>query len=94
MSHSRCVSVIIAAHNARTTIGKAIISALDQNEVSEVIVVDDASTDETADAATEAGGGESRLKILRSEINIGSRCSPQSGHSTRDRPLHSGPRRR
>ena len=71
MSHSRCVSVIIAAHNARTTIGNAIISALDQNEVSEVIVVDDASTDETADAATEAGGGESRLKILRSEINIG-----------------------
>lgn len=41
------VSVVIPAKNAAAYIGETIASALAQTEVSEVIVVDDGSTDDT-----------------------------------------------
>ncbi len=65
------VSVIITARNAKATIGDAVTSALDQPEVSEVIVVDDASDDATSDATRAAAKDDTRLVILRQEANIG-----------------------
>ncbi len=49
------VSVVIPAHNEATRITDTVKGVLDIAEVSEVIVVDDASTDETAKLATLAG---------------------------------------
>lgn len=43
--------VIITARDAATTIGDAISSALGQPQVGEVVLVDDASSDQTADIA-------------------------------------------
>lgn len=63
--------VIIAAYNAQSTIARAITSALVQASVSEVVVVDDASTDETAIRARSADDGTSRLKILIQPKNAG-----------------------
>lgn len=63
------VAVIITARNAEATIGDAVTSALAQPEVSEVIVVDDASTDRTS--AQAATSGDPRVVILRQEVNIG-----------------------
>lgn len=65
------VCVIIAAWNAERTIPRAIASALAQPEVSEVIVVDDASTDTTATVARKADDGSGRLSVLRQERNGG-----------------------
>ncbi|MBF9030320.1 glycosyltransferase [Rhodobacterales bacterium HKCCE3408] len=65
------VAVIIAAKDAETTIGTAVASALAADEVTEVMVVDDASTDQTAAAANDAAGGDPRLRILRQEVNSG-----------------------
>jgi succinoglycan biosynthesis protein ExoU len=65
------VSVIITARNAAATIGDAVVSALDQAEVSEVVVVDDASTDETGDAARDAARTDPRLILLRQATNLG-----------------------
>jgi succinoglycan biosynthesis protein ExoU len=65
------VAVIIPAHNAEATIGDAVASALEQQEVREVIVVDDASTDATGGRARVAAGQDRRLVILRQEANIG-----------------------
>ncbi len=65
------VAVIITARNAEATIGDAVGSALDQPEVSEVVVVDDASTDTTSALACAAAGGDKRLAIIRQEVNIG-----------------------
>ncbi len=48
------VAVIIPAHNARRTIAQAIRSALAEPEVAEVVVVDDASGDDTAAIARAA----------------------------------------
>jgi succinoglycan biosynthesis protein ExoU len=63
--------VIIAARNAARTIPTAIASALREPEVAEVVVVDDASTDDTQDAARAADDGSGRLSVMRLDINRG-----------------------
>lgn len=65
------VCVCIAAYNAEGTIARAITSALQQAHVTEVIVVDDASTDATANAAHRCDDGSGRLSVLDLEQNRG-----------------------
>lgn len=65
------VSVIITAHNAAATIADAVRTALDEAATVEVIVVDDASADRTAEAAEAAGGGDPRLILIRCAVNGG-----------------------
>jgi succinoglycan biosynthesis protein ExoU len=65
------VAVIIAAHNAAATIARAVRSALTEPETAEVIVVDDASTDGTVEAARAADDGTGRLSILAQPVNRG-----------------------
>ncbi len=65
------VCVIIPAWNAEQTISRAIRSALDQKEVGEVIVVDDASTDATAAVAIASCDGTLRLRVIRQHRNLG-----------------------
>ncbi|MFB0613904.1 glycosyltransferase family 2 protein [Aurantiacibacter poecillastricola] len=62
--------VVIPAYNAQSTIGRAIASAC-QAEVSEIVVIDDASDDATAARAGEADDGSGRLFVIRSEQNLG-----------------------
>jgi len=65
------VAVIIAAYNASASVGAAIRSALAQPEAREVVVVDDASTDDTVAAARAADDGSARLRVLRASVNGG-----------------------
>jgi succinoglycan biosynthesis protein ExoU len=65
------VCVVIAAYNAEATIARAVLSALTQPEVAEVIIVDDASTDATARLSTGADDGTGRLKVLVQSKNGG-----------------------
>ncbi len=65
------VCVVIAARNASNTIARAITSALRETKVGEVIVVDDASTDDTAAAAWQSDDGSGRLHVLRLSQNQG-----------------------
>jgi succinoglycan biosynthesis protein ExoU len=65
------VCVIIPAWNAEQTIGRAINSALDQKEVAEVLVVDDASTDATVAVASASCDGTQRLRVIRQAQNSG-----------------------
>jgi len=59
------VSAIIPARNEEASIARAVESVAAQAEVGEVIVVDDGSTDRTADILQELAGRISKLKILR-----------------------------
>jgi succinoglycan biosynthesis protein ExoU len=70
-SSNDSVCVIIAAKNAADTIAAAISSALCDTYVTEVIVVDDGSTDGTSNAAEKADDGSGRLRIIRFEVNRG-----------------------
>lgn len=65
------VAVIIAAYNASDTISRSVVSALAQEAVTEVIVVDDCSTDDTAAVALAAAAGDQRLKVLQQARNMG-----------------------
>ncbi|UOM36238.1 glycosyltransferase family 2 protein [Acuticoccus sp. I52.16.1] len=65
------VAVIIPAYNAAGTIGAAVASALAEPEVAEVVVVDDASRDDTPGAARDADDGTGRLAVHRLAANGG-----------------------
>ena len=65
------ICVIIAAKNAAGTIGRAIASALAEPETAEVVVVDDGSSDGTADVSRNADDGTSRLTVVSFDINRG-----------------------
>lgn len=65
------IAVIIPAYRAAWCIADAVKSALAQPEVAEVMVVDDASGDDTLAAAEGADDGTFRLKLLRQPDNKG-----------------------
>ncbi|WP_417809348.1 glycosyltransferase family 2 protein [Thioclava sp.] len=65
------VSVLIAAHDCAQTIGRAIASALSQPETAEVIVVDDASQDETRACVAEWAAHDRRVRLLGLDVNAG-----------------------
>jgi succinoglycan biosynthesis protein ExoU len=65
------VAVIVAAWNAQETIRRAVTSALEQDLVGQVIVVDDASKDDTREAALSADDGSGRLNVISLPANGG-----------------------
>ena len=72
------VSVIIAAYNRAQFVGQAILSALDQTvQDSEIIVVDDGSTDATSQVLSQFGD---RIQIIR-QINQGRSAARNAGVS-------------
>lgn len=74
-------SVVIPAHDAAATIGPAIRSVLDQGRTDvEVIVVDDASQDGTAEHATQAArGAAGQVSVLRQPRNAGVSAARNAG---------------
>ena len=71
ISANATICVIIAAKDAAATIQRAIRSALREPQVAEVVVVDDGSTDGTAQKSREADDGSGRLKVHRLDRNRG-----------------------
>lgn len=71
MTSGSAITVIVAARNAAAFIHRAIASALGQPEVAQIIVVDDASSDATGEAALSASCGSDRLTVLRLDQNRG-----------------------
>ncbi len=67
----RKITVIIAAYNAEATIKRAILSALGEPQVTEIVVVDDASTDNTVEVARGCDDGSGRLKVFVQDKNAG-----------------------
>lgn len=65
------VDVMIPAFNAADSIGRAVETALEQREVASVIVVDDCSTDGTANVVREVASGDPRLRLVQFERNQG-----------------------
>ena len=81
------VCVIIAAHDAESTIGRAVASALMEEEVCDVIVVDDRSSDATGEAARAADDGTRRLRIISCRENRGPAAARNRALSASTAPL-------
>ena len=64
-SRTACVDVLIAARNCVDTIERAVLSALSQDDVRAVIVVDDGSTDDTAVRAKACDRDGTRVIVER-----------------------------
>ena len=63
--------VVIAAHNAQATIVRAMQSALICREVTQLCVVDDASSDDTVALALEIAARDPRVRVIRLNVNVG-----------------------
>ncbi|WP_183894937.1 glycosyltransferase family 2 protein [Rhizobium skierniewicense] len=81
------ICVIIAAKNASDTIRTAIMSALSEPEVAEVVVIDDGSTDATSVVAQACDDGTGRLKVERFDVNRGPSAARNHAISLSTSPL-------
>lgn len=78
--HDRSVSVVMPAYCAERTIKRAITSVLLQSHCQlELIVIDDASTDDTFSIVQECAMQDSRIHILHNKKNLGVSLSRQKG---------------
>ncbi|MBC7104582.1 MAG: glycosyltransferase family 2 protein, partial [Firmicutes bacterium] len=74
------VSVVITAYNAAGFLERAVTSVLGQTvPVSEVVVVDDASEDETPAVAGALARGHARVRYVRREENGGASAARNEG---------------
>jgi succinoglycan biosynthesis protein ExoU len=79
------VDVIIPAWNAAATIERSVRSALEQTVPTRVIVVDDASTDDTF-AVARAIKDDERLVVLRQDRNLGPAAARNAAIARGDSP--------
>lgn len=72
------ISVILPTHNRAALVGRAVSSVLGQTyENLELIVIDDASTDDTREALT--AFKDSRLRVVHAEVNKGAAAARNLG---------------
>jgi glycosyltransferase involved in cell wall biosynthesis len=79
-----CLSVIMPVYNEASTVESVIRKVLEQPQVAELIVVDDASTDGTWDILQTLSTSDSLLKTFRHDTNQGKGAALRTGiaHAT------------
>lgn len=87
MTADPSIAVVIAAYNAQATIATAVRSALRSDAVAEVVVVNDCSTDDTADVARQAGASDPRLSVLEQPHNQGPAAARNRAITTSSAPF-------
>jgi glycosyltransferase involved in cell wall biosynthesis len=74
------VSVVIPAFNRASVVGNALQSVLGQSfQELEIIVVDDGSRDETAEAVRQIAQSDARIILIRHEANRGAQAARNTG---------------
>jgi glycosyltransferase involved in cell wall biosynthesis len=74
------VSILVPAYGEAATVGEVVRRALALDELDvELLVIDDGSTDGTADAARAAADGDARLRVLTHEANRGKGAAVRTG---------------
>ena len=88
ISGNPTVSVLIAAYNASRFLRRAVQSALAQTLAPlEVLIVDDASTDDTRVVANALAAEDSRVRILTLPVNSGPAAARNVGLNAASRRL-------
>ena len=82
------VSIVMPAWQAENYIADAIASVLEQSYHNwELFIVDDCSTDTTADIAMGFKRSDDRIHLVKQKINGGPRSSPKCCFDLRKRPM-------
>lgn len=82
------VLIVIPAHNRGRTIGRAIESVLNQtHRAFHLVIVDDGSTDDTADAVMRTIVGQSHAELIRHTVNRGAAAARNTGAAHRASPF-------
>jgi glycosyltransferase involved in cell wall biosynthesis len=82
------VSVLIGAYNNAGTLARAARSMLEQTvRELELLIIDDGSTDTTAQVAEGIAGGDSRVRVLTMGANVGIARSLNAGMSEARAPV-------
>jgi glycosyltransferase involved in cell wall biosynthesis len=76
-----CLSVIMPVYNERATVASVIATVLKQPEVTELIIVNDASSDGTREELEKVALGDSRIRLFHHEQNQGKGAALRTGIS-------------
>ncbi len=79
-----CLSVVMPVFNEAATVGEVIKTVLAQRPVQQLVIVDDCSKDGTWEKLQPLAQNESRIKLVRHEINQGKGAALRTGiaHAT------------
>jgi glycosyltransferase involved in cell wall biosynthesis len=80
-----CLAVVVPVFNEAASVASVIQRVLAQRPVQQIVVVDDASSDETW-SRLQAFANDSRVKLLRHEINQGKGAALRTGFQHADAP--------
>jgi glycosyltransferase involved in cell wall biosynthesis len=75
----QCLSVIIPAYNEEATIAHVVRQVLQLEALLEIIVVDDYSSDRTAEIIRRLAAEDSRIRLLQHEVNRGKTAGLRTG---------------
>ena len=81
-----CLSVIMPVYNERATVASVIATVLNQPEVAELIIVNDASSDGTREELERVAAGDARIRLFHHDHNQGKGAALRTGisHATAD----------
>lgn len=82
-----CLSVVMPVYNEAATIAEVIQAVLSQRPVRQLVIVDDCSSDGTADKLKAIAQNEPRIMLLRHEVNQGKGAALRTGFSHATGPL-------
>ena len=79
-----CLSVVMPVYNEARTVAEVIAVVLAQRPVQQLVIVDDASTDNTWEKLKAATAQDARVKLVRHEVNQGKGAALRTGitHAT------------
>jgi glycosyltransferase involved in cell wall biosynthesis len=82
-----CLSVVVPVYNERHTVERLLRMVLEQDEVGEVIVVNDCSTDGTGDILSELQHIDDRLRVFHHTENQGKGAALRTGFAEVTHPI-------
>jgi glycosyltransferase involved in cell wall biosynthesis len=77
-----CLSVVVPVYNEQTTLAEVVGKLLDVPCLLEIIIVDDCSTDRTAEVAAELAARHSPVRVVRQPRNAGKTAALKTGNTT------------
>jgi glycosyltransferase involved in cell wall biosynthesis len=86
MDASGCLSIVMPVFNECTTVAAVISTVLEQPEVGELIIVNDASRDGSKEELERVKATDPRIKVFHHEVNQGKGAALRTGirHASRD----------